>query len=386
MRERRLRIVHVIIGLGRGGAEAMLHKLVQTLDPGAGFVHSIVSLTASNRFDYGSLGIPVRTLGMSRRVSSARKLSRLRPIVAAERPDLVQGWMYHGNIAATLGTKSSVPVVWNIRHSVHDVRREKFLTRSILHIGARLSRGSNQLVYCSHVSRDQHEALGYSAESSVVIPNGFDCERFRPDPSRSGALREALGLPADAVLVGNAARFHPMKNHLGLIRAFAMVAANRPDVHLIMTGRRIDRDNPVLLAAVDQHQLGGRVHLIGESESLHDLLPAFDIYVSASSWGEAFPNVLGEAMACGVPCATTDVGDSALIVADTGRVAPPGDVHAMAAAIDEMVSLTDVERSRLGASARMRIQNEFRLEKVGSHYAAMYRRIASGAEGRLRAR
>ena len=137
-------------------------------------------------------------------------------------PDLIQGWMYHGNLMATIASAAShgrVPVLWNIRQTIYDLGRERRLTAVVIRQGARLSRYPAAIVYNSITSAEQHEAIGYRTDKRVILPNGFDCEMFHPDPEARSSLRKELGLPVDSVLIGLIARYHPMKDHAGFLKA-----------------------------------------------------------------------------------------------------------------------------------------------------------------------
>lgn len=366
--KRPLRILHVITGLSRGGAETMLHKLIAMLTRDGRSSHSIIALNDENAFDFDSLGVKVTLANLSGTLDAPVALHRLKRLAAAEQPDIVHGWMYHANAVACLIAPRATPVAVGIRCTLA-VSQEKMLTRASIWLGPTLikARGA-RVVYCSARSREQHEGIGYPGGNALVIPNGFDCDLFKPDAEARGRLLSELSLPADVEIVGHAARFHPMKNHASLIRAFARIAA--PNAHLVLAGREVTKAN--LCGIIEETGVASRVHLLGERTDMHRILPAFDLYVSSSAWGEAFPNVLGEAMACGVPCVATDVGESAMIVADTGRIVPPRDDAALARAMDEVLSLPAGERKALGERARARIVENFSLERVADLYAAMY--------------
>jgi glycosyltransferase involved in cell wall biosynthesis len=380
-----LRVTHVITGLERGGAEAMLIKLVATLSPATGFEHAIVSLTSAGIADEVHHAVPVTSLGIRRGSLDPRVLRRLRAAVRAQRPDLVQGWMYHGMIAARLAAGRGVPVVFNVHHTLGRLTDEKLSLRAAIRLGSWLAGGPvERVLYCSETGRRQHEAVGYPPGLSAFIPNGFDCDRFRPAPvaAREAIRREALPTPPGALLVVHVGRYHPLKNHAGLIASFADLANQHDRAHLLLIGAGVTDGQPGLREAVARHSVQGRVHMLGERDDIDHLLPACDMMVLASG-SEAFPNVLGEAMACGVPCVTTDVGDAAFIVGDTGRIVPPGDRAALFRAMSELAALPVDERQRLGRLARERIMENFSLTEVARRFAHLYRSLVPepGAPG-----
>ncbi len=375
-----IRVCHIISGLGTGGAEMMLNNLAGRMDR-TRFEPSVVSLvdrgTLGGRIEQA--GVQVRVLGMKRGIPSPSGLFALRKILRELRPDLIQGWMYHGNLAATLGAAllgGNVPVVWGIHHSLYDIAKERPLTRAVIRLCARLSHRPAATVYVSRLSATQHADFGFRAEGSLVIPNGFDCERFRPDPERGARLRRELGIAADRVLIGLIARYHPMKDHGNFLRAAARLAASRPEAQFLLTGTGVDSDNAELRGMAESLGLSGRIGLLGERGDVADLMTALDILCVSSSHGEAFPMVVGESMASGVPCAVTDVGDAAWMVGDTGRVAPTRDAEALAAALAELVDLGAEGRRALGIDARQRIRDEFSLERSVAAYQSVYERRA----------
>jgi glycosyltransferase involved in cell wall biosynthesis len=264
------------------------------------------------------------------------------------------------------------PVIWNIRQTVYDLRNERWLTAKLIRLGARLSSRPAAIIYNSQTSAAQHEELGYGAEKRVIIPNGFDCQFLRPDEAARKAVRAELGVTDDNILIGLVARYHPMKDHAGFLRAAAIVAQARPLSRFVLAGTGISAKQTELAELLKQNGLQGRVTLLGERSDIPQLNNAFDIACSASAWGEGFSNSIGEAMACGVPCVVTDVGDSAYIVGDTGLVAPPREPQAFANAIVRLIDMGAAGRKKLGAKARKRIETEFSLPAVVQKYEEHY--------------
>jgi glycosyltransferase involved in cell wall biosynthesis len=354
-----MRVCHIITGLATGGAERMLVRLLAT-DPKD---HIVFSLRSD-----GPQGDALRALGVAV-VCVGLNPWRLFRWVYGQRPTLVVGWMYHGNVAATLaGWLCRVPVVWNVRHSVSDLRQEKRALRWAIRAGALLSRSPRTIVYNSVVAAGQHGALGYSTEHVQVLPNGVDTSVFAPSVGARPALCDELGLPTGSFLVGHVARYHPMKNHAGFLRAAEVVLADVPNAHFIMVGAGVDQNNALLMALVGQLGLGGRVHLLGERPDIHGLLAGLDVFVLSSSWGEGFPNVVVEAMACGVPVVATDVGDAGAVVGPTGRVVTPDDAQVLARAVLSLHALGGPGLQSLGTAARQRALDIFDIGAVARLY------------------
>jgi len=376
------RILHVTSGLGLGGAETMLYRLIEHSQGREDMQHSIVSLTDNNSFDFHRLGVPVETIPLQQ--GPLRGLWMLRRGIARFDPAIVQSWMYHGNAAATLAAIASHrPVVWSIHHSLHDLHNEKRSTRWAIQAGRHLSRWSTtrRIVYVSEKSRQHHDAFGYEHDKAILIPNGFDCLRFAPDKAVGQFVRESLGLSSEHLVFGSFGRYHPVKDHASLIRAFAQVAAQLPHARLVLAGADVTNSNRPLTTLLDDLGVRHLTHLLGMREDMPQLYNSLDIYV-LSSRSESFPNVLGEASACAVPSVSTDVGDSGRIVGNTGFVVPPGNTDALASALLDAGQRTPAERCVMGERARQRIVEHFSLPVVAEAYRRLYDELLDPAPPR----
>jgi glycosyltransferase involved in cell wall biosynthesis len=229
------------------------------------------------------------------------------------------------------------------------------------------------IIYNSHTSARQHEALGYLPGKRAIIPNGFDCKLFRPDADARSKVRKELGIAEQNVLIGLIARDHPMKDHIGFLRAAGQVLRSCPEARFLLAGAGVNDHNLALGKAIAEEGLKGTVFLLGERSDTERLNAALDIACSASAWGEGFSNSIGEAMACGVPCVVTDIGDSALLVGGTGCAVAARDPGALAAAILDLATAGGERRRHLGERARSRIQEEFSLPSIVQRYEGLYR-------------
>ena len=321
------------------------------------------------------LGIPVHAVGVRDSRNPFRLLS-LVPLVRRINPHLIIGWMYHGNLAASLAAVAApghVPVFWNIQQSLYDISSERHPTAALIRLGVPVSRQPSAIIYNTLVGAQQHEAFGYCSTKRIIIPTGFDYLQFRPDADVRRQVRAELGLSEDAVLIGLIARYHPMKDHAGFLKAASLVVRSRPEVRFLLSGMRVNSNEPVFRNLLREHNLENRVLLLGERKDMPRITAALDIACSASAWGEGFSNAVGEAMACGVPCVVTDVGDSAYLVSDTGLAVPPRQPEAFAKALSQLVSGGSSWRQQLGQAARQRIETEFSLASVASRYEEIYR-------------
>ena len=372
------RVVHIITGLDTGGAEMMLYKLLQALSKEE-VESAVISLMSpgpiAEKID--SLGIKVHSLELKQGgLPGFRELYKLMALVRDFKPTVIQGWMYHGNLAALIASfimLRKMRLIWNIRQTIYSLPNEKKVTRWLIKLGALLSRVPDQIIYNSYVSVEQHEQLGFHQRHRVVVFNGFDVQQFRPDDEAKQSVREELALPNGAVLIGKISRFHPMKDHATLLQAASLVLKQKHDAYFLFAGREMTTENMELASLIDSMGLGRHVFLMGERTDVPRLMAALDVSVSSSAWGEGFPNAVGEAMACGVPCVVTDVGDSARVVADWGRVISAKNPEAMASSIIALLTLGDGDKEHLATMARERVRKNFSLDAIAQNYLELYR-------------
>jgi glycosyltransferase involved in cell wall biosynthesis len=371
-----LTILHLITGLETGGAEGMLARLVTRTDHGR-FRPVVVSMT-----DTGTVGpiiacegIAVEALGIRRGTLDPRGVTRLIRLLRRYRPDIVQTWLYHadllGAIAARLGYAPHL--IWNIRCS--DMAGPNAV-RAIL---SRCSALPEMVIINSLAGRRFHEGIGYRPRRWEYVPNGYDTAQLRPDETARQRLRTGLGIAPSAIVIGMPARYHPMKDHTGFLAA-ARQMAGRPDIVFLLLGSGIDAGNRNLIRAIEAQGLMPRVRLLGERADMHAVYPALDIATLSSAFGEGFPNVLAEAMACGVPCVATDSGDAAEILGEFGIVVPPRDPRALAAGWLRMIELGDDGRRALGLSGRERIVENYDLDQIVPRFERLYSEVAERAK------
>ena len=377
---KKIKVLHIITGLSTGGAEMMLYKLVSKIDRGCFDIY-VVSLT--NIGPVGEkiekLNIPVVAVGMKRGWRGFFSFSgffKLLRIVKKYKPDVIQTWMYHSDlIGGLVGKILKVPVIWNIRHSNLNPKYNKKTTIWTAKICAKFSKTlPKKIICCSWASKSVHKKLGYDENKMVVIPNGFDLDAFFPDKQAREKVRKELGINDKIIVIGFAARFDPQKDHRNFFEAAKIVYKIYPNVHFLLCGDGISWDNKRLREWIEKSGVKKITHLLGRRDDMKNVYNSIDIFCS-SSYGEGFPNVIGEAMACEVPCVVTNVGDSAIIVKDTGFVVPPKNPEALAEAIIKMIELSEEKRRELGKKARDRIGQNFSIEKVVKEYENLYRKF-----------
>lgn len=344
--------------------------------------HVVISLTDLGVHG-GALaanGTPVLALGMPRGRITWTGLLRLYQLLKQERPDVVQTWMYHadlvgGFIARIAGIRS---VVWGVRHSDF-TSATSVSTRLVARLCAVMSYVlPRRIVSCAERAILPHIALGYDRSKFVTIPNGYDIVGLRPDDVARRSLRQTLGLePADP-LIAFVGRWNPQKDHKNLIGAIARLRPSAPRITCILVGAGCDEANSTLAKWIADAQLQDCVRLLGRRSDIDVVMNAADLHVLSSAFGEAFPNVVAEAMACGTPCVVTDVGDAAYIVGDTGWVVPPRDEASLATAIASALQEMDDEAqwSKRQTNCRRRIVDNFAFERMLKRFGEVWSEAA----------
>jgi glycosyltransferase involved in cell wall biosynthesis len=209
----------------------------------------------------------------------------------------------------------------------------------------------------------------------TVIRYGFDPGAFRPDAAAGRALRRQLAVPEEAPVVGIAGRFDVFKDYPTFFAAAAALRRRLPGAFFLACGEGVTESNAELLALVREPGLRERCRLLGRFSEMPKFYAALDV-ATLTSVSEGFPNVVGEAMACGRPCVVTDVGDCADMVGETGLAVPARRPEALAEGWEKLLSLPAPERARLGAAARARVETEFSLPRMAGLYGRLYESLA----------
>jgi glycosyltransferase involved in cell wall biosynthesis len=354
-----------------GGAEGMLTRLATARPPLADEI-TIVSLLRgqSHADELRAAGVTVVELDCATPFGIVAGLRRLAKLIAKVRPDIVQGWMYHGDLAALIalglsGRRRDTRLVWGIRCSELDFKRYGIGLRLVVRACAALSRWPDLVTANSTAGLTSHLRLGYRPRRTEVVYNGIDTDRFQPDAAMRAAVRNELGIADDAILLAHVARVDPMKDHESFLAAMAQL----PGLRAVLVGAGTDK----LPAAPNTLRLGRR-------GDVARLLAASDIVVSSSAFGEGFSNALAEGMACGLPAVTTDVGDAGAIVGDSGLIVPARDPQALAGALATLAQEPATVRAERGKRARARIVEQFAMAPAVARFAGLYASLDEAAD------
>lgn len=373
------RVTHIIPAFTQGGAEEMLLKIVQSSRE-YGVEHIVVALsdrgTMRERFESHCV---THSLGITGSLPGFGDVFGLGRLIQKSEPHLIQGWMYHGNLAATWAwafCRARFPLCWTIRQSLYDIQNEKALSKAVIYLNAWLSRLPKAIIFNSFCSLEQHKNFGMNTGKAIMIPNGFDLNRFTPDEFARANVRQVLGIDMQTPLVGMVARLHPMKDHKNFFRAAELVLESIPDAHFLLAGTNVTTKDLPLPSRLGN--VAKQFHLLGERKDTHDLMNALDVLTVTSRWGEAFPNVIGEAMACGTPCVATDVGDSRQIIGDYGKIVPAGNPELLAQAVLATLKEPEKKRAYNAQIRRQRVCDHFDILKITENYNSTFATLATG--------
>lgn len=369
-------VVHVITGLGNGGAEGALFRLI---DNDKDLRHIVVSMKSGGKYvsKLEDIGVEVYCLDIQSIGSFIKGLMLLRRVDREAKPMAWQSWMYHADlmlsIYAMLFAKRNV--FWSIRHSSFEKAVTPLAIRLIVKVCAFLSLFvPRKIICCSENAKLIHIEKGYKASAFEFVANGYNFEKLSFSLDNRHSLRGELGKQDHDFIVGNVARWHPQKDHTSLLKAFSNFAVDKDNVYLLLVGKDMTRDNATLLNLANSLGVEGKVIFFGESDDIPKVMSGVDVHVMSSSYGEAFPNVVVEAMACETPVIVTDVGDAAAIVGEFGIVTQPENIQQLCAAMEAMFkSYADkAPWLKLGHDSRFWVTQEFDVSKMIKRFTTIW--------------
>lgn len=361
--------LHIITSLQNGGAESFLFTLIKE-----GNRKNVVVISLKDDWGYGKrleeMGVKVMVLGMQASRPNLSSFFQLRKIIKTEQPEVVFTWLHHASLFAGLAAYfASVPkIIWGVRDAYMQPEKEKISTRIVVRVSALFSYFiPDHIIYVAQKAREVHESIYYDKKKSVVIPNGYNLQRFTIDQEARLAIRQELDIPESIFLVGMIARFDPMKDHESFIKAARNLIDKHENIHFLLCGSGISEDNAELMEMIQTHNISKYISFAKTRVDIEKIYTALDVFL-LSSVTEAFPNVLCEAMACGTPCVSTNVGDAALIVKDTGAIVKISDYKQMAVEIEKLLLMPDDIREQLKLDVREHIEHTFPIKKIVKRY------------------
>ncbi|WP_111948380.1 glycosyltransferase family 4 protein [Escherichia coli] len=375
VRKPEMKVVHIIIDLNVGGAELMLQRLIKhTADNNV--EHVVISLT-----DIGTLGeeilksgVDVKCLNINSPIKYATSLLKLYKLFTKIKPDVVHTWMYHSDLIGGISAKLAgvKKIIWCVRSTDISKGGNK-LTLLIRWLCAKISSFiPDTIVYAANASKEVHEQRGYDKNKSLVIANGFDLTKLSPDKFSRSDLRKEIGLAENDVVVCSVGRYSPVKDHSTFISAALQLAEEFSNVRFLLVGRGLTTQNKIIMTQLSVSCHSDKFILLGERSDVPACLNASDIFC-LHSVTEGFPNVLGEAMAMGIPSVTSNVGDAAFLLDKVDFVVPAGNSYLLAQKLREVILLSRKNRTKLGRILRLRIENEFSMDTVANKYLSLYK-------------
>jgi glycosyltransferase involved in cell wall biosynthesis len=371
-----MKIIHVITSLNDGGAEGVLYRLCKNDNK---CQHIVISMTDEGKFGplLKQAGIKVDCLNMSAGKIRFSALWSFYILLQKIKPDIVQTWMYHadliGGVVAKLAGVNHI--FWNVRHTNLEPGKSKRSTIWVTKLCAVISGWvPRKIVYCAHKAKVVHEAMGYKKGKAEIISNGFDFTQFSIDSLARATFRSELGLNNDVSLIGMVGRYDPQKDHVNLIKALCLVKKENYNFKLVLIGRDLNTKNQTLLNHISDNRLTENIILLGQRTDIPTVMNGLDLHI-LSSIGEAFPNVVAEAMACGTPCVVTDVGDAALIVGESGWIVPPKEPQCLANSIMQALQEKQINQQAWllrKEACRNRIVDNFSMEKMIEGYRRVW--------------
>lgn len=368
----RRKIVHIITGLNDGGAEGVLFRLCLNA---SNIEHVVISLMDIGKYGASleDAGVRIYCLGLNPGKPSIRKFWRLVRLIHTERPDAVQTWMYHADLLGGVAAKIAgvKKIFWGIRQSTLEKGKAKKSTVAIAKLCALLSPlVPERIVCCAHKALVVHRDIGYAASKLVVISNGYDLSKLAVDENEGCGVRESLGISQETFLIGKVGRYDPYKDHDNLLSALSELKSSGIDFKCLLVGRGLTSENEGLINRINELGLTDKVILAGQRTDIPSVMNALDLHV-LSSCSEGFPNVLAEAMACGTPVVSTDVGDAIEIVGESRLLCRPRDPKALGELMRAMHTEW-TEKPGAWAERRVRcvehIKNNFSIERMVTSY------------------
>lgn len=366
------KIVHLITGLGQGGAENMLYKIISHTDKTKCDM-IVISIRSEDVFSekIRQLGIPVYHLN-AKKITIISALYQYIKIIKKFKPDIVQAWMYHANMFAMLARPflAKHDIYFNIRACLDCVTENEKLTKCVIKMNAWLSRFVDIVINNSTLSQTQHRRFGFRNKRDIYIGNGFDLSQFRPSADLYYQFRQQHQLSPTTKIIAIFARYHPIKNHIAFLEMARRLSQQQTNIIFLMAGSNVDHNNQLLSKHINEFNLDTKMILVGNVD-VAKYMPVCDVIVSPSL-SEGFSNVLGEAMACGVPCVAYDVGESANILNEYGYIVPLNDIDGLIRSTQNILQLDTESYHFLSEHCRKHIQHHFSLSSIAKQYETIY--------------
>lgn len=371
-----MKILHIITGLGDGGAEHTLYKICKYDNFNE---HFVISLKAPGKYFFLLKNIGIKVYCLDLKFYSIYKFYFLVKLIYLLKPNIVQTWLVHGDFVGGIAARLSnfKNIIWNVRYSNLQIGQTKLGTIIIVKLLAKLSFViPKSIIIVSKIAKNIYGLHGYDKRKFKFIPNGYDLSVLKPSIQQKLIFRKKNNIKTNIPLIGNVARYDPKKDHSNLLNALKLLRKKNINFFCVLVGSNINKDNIKLVSEIQRLELTNNVKLLGQNDNILEVMNGLDIYVQSSSYGEGFPNVVAEAMACRTPCVVTDVGDASFIVGKTGWVVTPKNPIKLAKAIEKAIHEMNTKKWAVRCnSTRIQIKNNFQLGKMLKTYNDLWNRI-----------
>lgn len=378
-------VAYVITSLAMGGAQKVLLGLLanQQLKANPPLVVSLLK-TEGLQSAFDATGAEVFYLELEKPQLIFKKIFQLRQLLAKRQVKILYGFLHHANLfalcMASLSSKPRPIVIWGLHDTPLKGLYTRWQHRLLFGLTVCLAHLPHKIILVSERSRKRYLEVGYPAKNMQLIPNGVlvqpvDFEQTNADRQ---AVRAELGLGSDALLIGSLTRSVPEKDLPLMLRAFAQLV-DRQAAYLVLVGEGVDAKNTELRAQITSLGLEERVYTLGIRQDAPRLIRAFDI-ATLSSRSEALPLFLVEAMALGVPCVATDVGDIGLVLGGQGELVATGDSQALASAWQKVLGYSAAEKQLKIQAAWQHIHVNFSRERMQQQHLTVFSELLQSCE------
>jgi glycosyltransferase involved in cell wall biosynthesis len=363
-----VKIIHIITGLGDGGAEHILYKICRYDHLNE---HIVISLKRFGKYFKLLNKLDVKVYSLNINIFSIFQFFKLIKILRLLKPDLVQTWLVHGDFVGSIAAKLAgiQNIVWNVRYSNLERKNTKFTTFVLVKILAKLSHIiPKSVIVVSKSTKFFCINFGYNKKKLCLISNGYDLNILKPLSNQKLYFQKKLKIKKNVPIIGLVARYHPVKDHFNLLQALSIMKSKNINFYCVLVGSNINNSNVKLISEIKRLKLSNFIKLIETNNNIVQVMNGLNIKILCSK-REGFPNVVAEAMACGTPCIVTDVGDAALIVGKTGWIIPPNNPIKLAEAINKAINeMITKNWSKRCNQSRIRIEKKFDISKMIASY------------------